>query len=166
MTVSQLPNGRQQFSNADGLLVNGTVYTYIPGTTTFATTYSDSAGTVPNTNPIVLDGLGSASIWGSGAYRQVVYDNLGNLVWDQVVISPSSAPVGVFTPGTAIASGTLWTNTYAYTMAINVYGGTVSQIQVDGATTGATSGTFIVPPNHTIKVTWTVAPTIIYQGIS
>jgi hypothetical protein len=94
--VSLLPNARQQFSDADGNpLVGGTVGTYIPGTLTPQTTYQDVNGTIANTNPITLDDLGSAAIWGSGDYRQIVKDVNGNLVWDAVT---GTFPAGTFTP--------------------------------------------------------------------
>lgn len=88
-TVFQLPNGRQQFEGALGPLVGGSVYHYIPGTTTFKATWQDPGATILNTNPIILDGIGSAAIWGNGAYRQVVFDSLGNQVWDQVTSIPA-----------------------------------------------------------------------------
>src|SRR6202451_850594 len=84
MAITQTPNGRQQFFNADGPLVGGRVYTFVPGTTVAKTTYVDNTGTSTNTNPITLDAIGSAAIWGNGAYRQQVFDSLGNEVWDAV----------------------------------------------------------------------------------
>lgn len=88
-SVSLLPNGRQQFFDANGNpLTGGTVASYIPSTLTHKTTWQDSGGTTPNTNPITLDGLGSAAIWGSGYYRQIVKDASGNTIWDQVTLAP------------------------------------------------------------------------------
>lgn len=46
----------------------GRVYTYEPGTTTPKVTYSDEAGTVPNSNPVILDSSGKALIYGDGEY--------------------------------------------------------------------------------------------------
>lgn len=84
-----LPNGKQQFVYDQGPLAgqplaNGQVYMYVPNTTTFATTWIDQAETTPNTNPIVLDAYGQCVIWGSGTYRQRVFDQSGNLQWDQL----------------------------------------------------------------------------------
>lgn len=39
------------------------IFTYQAGTTTKATTYTDESGLTPNTNPIVLDSRGEASVW-------------------------------------------------------------------------------------------------------
>lgn len=80
-----LPNAQQQFCDSNGQpLAAGSVYMYVPGTTTPKTTYQDSGLTVPNTNPVVLNAAGRAAIWGNGSFRQVVYDVNGVLIWDGV----------------------------------------------------------------------------------
>lgn len=97
----QVSNGEQTFVDLNGdPLVGGFVFHYIPGTTTQAPTWQDQGLTVPNTNPIALDGAGRATIWGNTTYRQVVTDRLGNLQWDQLV-------------GLNVASGTAWTEAKA-----------------------------------------------------
>lgn len=84
--ASILPNGRVQFIDQNGKpLVAGTVTFYEPGTTTKIDTYQDSALTEPNTNPVLLDSRGQATIWGNSTYRQVVQDVSGVLIWDQIV---------------------------------------------------------------------------------
>lgn len=86
---SILPKGKTQFFDANGNpLAGGQVYTYVVGTTTPKTTYSDIGGTVSNTNPITLDSSGSAIIWGSGSYRLIVNDSLGNQISDTDVLAP------------------------------------------------------------------------------
>lgn len=86
--LSHLPNGRQQFVDSNGNpLVNGKVYMYQVGTEIFQNTWQDPNSTTLNTNPIVLDDLGSAAIYGFGSYRQMLYDAAGNLLWDEVVDS-------------------------------------------------------------------------------
>ncbi|MBN3848139.1 right-handed parallel beta-helix repeat-containing protein [Paraburkholderia sp. Ac-20342] len=83
---SLLPNGRQQFVDINGRpLVGGSVYFYAPGTENKLDTWQDQAQTIQNTNPVKLDGRGQATIWGSGTYRQVVFDRFGALVWDGLV---------------------------------------------------------------------------------
>lgn len=75
---SILPNGKTQFIDQNGKpLANGAVTFYSPGTTTKKDTYQDAAMTQPNTNPIILDSRGQATIWGGGSYRQVVADKIG-----------------------------------------------------------------------------------------
>ncbi|WP_186068596.1 hypothetical protein [Burkholderia gladioli] len=90
--ASILPNGRVQFIDQNGKpLVAGSVTFYEPGTTTKKDTFQDSAMTEPNTNPVVLDSRGQATIWGSGTYRQIVQDVFGVTIWDQIVSSSTSA---------------------------------------------------------------------------
>lgn len=80
-----VPNGEQTFVDGNGVpYAGGTVTMYIPSTTTFKTTWKDSAQTIPNTNPITLDAAGRAIIYGSGTYRQVLKDQFGATVWDQL----------------------------------------------------------------------------------
>jgi hypothetical protein len=43
---------------------------------------------------------------------------------------------------------------------INIGGGTISAILIDGVATGFTSGTFALSPRQTFQVNWTVQPTI------
>jgi hypothetical protein len=61
------------------------VYYYVPTTTVFKDTWQDADQGILNTNPVELDSAGRANIWGSGPYRQVVTDSLGNLVWDKFI---------------------------------------------------------------------------------
>lgn len=78
-----LPNGRTQFLDNNGSpLGAGNVFFYIPNTTTPKTTWADAGELTPNPNPVPLDSSGEALIYGSGNYRQVVQDALGNTVWD------------------------------------------------------------------------------------
>ena len=76
---------RTTFTDANGFpLAGGKVYFYIPNTSTFKNTWQDAGEINLNTNPVILDGAGSALIYGIGQYRQVVYDSLGNLIWDGI----------------------------------------------------------------------------------
>lgn len=80
-----LPNAQQQFCDLNGApLAGGSVQFYEPGTTTPKTTYQDPALSVPNSNPVILDAAGRATIWGSGSFRQVLTDVFGTLIWDGV----------------------------------------------------------------------------------
>jgi len=91
MTINNgiLPNGKQQFIDSNGNpLAGGKVYYYIPSTTTFKTTYLDDSGTNANTNPIILDANGQCIAYGSGSYRQQVYDVNNNLIWDVQIDAP------------------------------------------------------------------------------
>lgn len=89
---SILPNGKTQFFDINGRpLVNGKVFYYEPNTETPKATYADADSTIPNTNPVVLDGRGEAAIWGTGMYRQVLVDANGVQIWDTIVKDPASS---------------------------------------------------------------------------
>ena len=84
-TAALLPNGEQQFCDQNGVpYAGGSVYFYIPNTNTLQNTWQDPFQVTLNANPVVLNAAGRAIIYGSGQYRQVLYDYLGNLVWDQL----------------------------------------------------------------------------------
>lgn len=85
---------RYQFSDATGgALINGTLTTYLAGTTTLATTWQDNALTIANTNPITLDGRGECVLWldPSKNYKFVLKDSSGVVQWTQDDISGSSS---------------------------------------------------------------------------
>jgi len=94
MSGSLIPNGKQQYFDANGTpLAGGKVYYYIPYTTTAKNTWQDINLSILNTNPIILDAAGECIAWGAGAYRQQVYDVNNNLIWDQYTygISPTGS---------------------------------------------------------------------------
>lgn len=62
--ASLSPTPKLQFFGTDGLpLVGGKLYTYAAGTTTPLASYTDHTGVTANTNPVILDSTGSASVW-------------------------------------------------------------------------------------------------------
>lgn len=77
-----LPEGKQSFETGAGIpLVGGKLYTYDAGTNNPRASYSDAAGAVPNTNPVILDARGEATVFWSGAYKVVLKDALDNTIW-------------------------------------------------------------------------------------
>lgn len=76
MTTTVLaPLPKERFVDSAGLpLVGGKLFTYAAGTTAKQVTYTDATGTVPNTNPVVLDARGEANVWldASLAYKFVL----------------------------------------------------------------------------------------------
>lgn len=72
-----------KFIDANGLpLDSGKLYSYAAGTTTPLATYTDSTQVTPNTNPLILDANGQGVIWiGASAYKFVLQDSLGNVLW-------------------------------------------------------------------------------------
>lgn len=70
MTASLLPVPRIRFLDGNGNpLDGGKLYTYEAGTSTPKASYVDSTAVTENTNPIILNELGEASIWISGNYK-------------------------------------------------------------------------------------------------
>lgn len=79
--ISPILNDAQLDNN--GLpLSGGKIYWYVAGTTTPASVYQDSGGTIPHTSPVVLNVRGEppAPIWltTGQAYKAVLQDSLGN----------------------------------------------------------------------------------------
>jgi hypothetical protein len=91
------PTAKAQFIDAAGVpLAGGFVYTYAAGTTTPQTTYTDSTGATANSNPIVLDARGEASIWlGSATYKFKLTDSNGTEIW---TVDNISAPTSGLSP--------------------------------------------------------------------
>lgn len=133
-----LPLAETQFNDALGVpLAGGSVYFYTPSTTTPKDTYQDANQTIANSNPVILDSAGRAIIFGSGAYRQVVYDANGNLIWDQ---NTSEAVVGQASFG-----GTSTGSANAQIVSVGTFSG------ADGSTINFTAG-FTNTGSMTIQV--------------
>lgn len=73
-------------------LAGGKVYFYQPNTSTFKQTWfnADASAAHQNTNPVQLNANGCAIVYGTGSYRQVLQDSLGNTVWDQITTDTSA----------------------------------------------------------------------------
>lgn len=122
-----LPNAVQQyFDNNGNPLSSGKVYFYEVGTTTFKDTYTSSAATTVNANPITLNAGGKAptgGIYGIGQYRQIVRDRNGNLIWDAV-----TEPGGGSADPTLVGDGNLvgtvlpWSGLVAPNQYVFAYG--------------------------------------------
>ncbi len=128
-TASILPQGVTQFldNNANPLSA-GKVYFYIPNTTTFKTTWQDSAKTIANTNPVILDAAGRAKIYGDGTYRQRVTNSANNQIWDAVTASAGSGG-GTTGTGDGDLVGTIkpWAGLIAPNQYVFAYGQEVSR---------------------------------------
>ncbi len=98
MTTALMPNPKQQYFLAAGIpLVGGKIYTYAAGTNNPKDTYTDSAGTVPQANPIILNARGepASAIFWSGAYTVEIHDALDNLIY--TVDNYNTDPLGLGT---------------------------------------------------------------------
>lgn len=82
MAAILLPEGKQSFQTALGLpLIGGKVFAYAAGTSTPATTWADADKVAANTNPVILDARGEATIFWDGAYKIVLKDASDNIIW-------------------------------------------------------------------------------------
>jgi hypothetical protein len=113
--------GWQFFDNSGVPLAGGLLYSYEAGTTTPAPTYTSAAGTIANTNPIVLDAAGRppSEIWLSPiAYKLVLKTSAGVLLWtmDNITGLPSA---GSQNDLVATAGQTAFTVGFTYTVGNN-----------------------------------------------
>jgi hypothetical protein len=97
MTAPTLLQPKPQFCDPNGKpYTGGLIGTFVKGTMTPKTTWKDPDQIAINTNPITLDGAGECSMWGDGDYRLILYDAVGNLIWDQpatTIVSAAMYPV-------------------------------------------------------------------------
>lgn len=84
MAVS-LHAGKNQFFAADGsFLASGKLYTYVPGTSTNKSAWTDVGATVAHANPIILDSRGEATIYWGGSYDVVLKTAADVTVWGPI----------------------------------------------------------------------------------
>lgn len=82
MAASLMPQGKQSYVTASGQpLVGGKIYTYQAGTNTPLPTWSDAGQLAPNTNPVILDARGEASIFWRGVYKVILKDPNDVTIW-------------------------------------------------------------------------------------
>ena len=153
----QLINGKQQFIDGNGNpLAGGSVYFYLPGTLTPTNTWADPGLTILNTNPVILDANGEASIWGADStqYREVVQNSLGVTLWDQVVgMNPTSLNSGgvTFTQAGAgavqrTAQSKLQESVSVLDFGADPTGNADNTTAIQNAINAAVGGSLFVPP--------------------
>lgn len=101
------PTPKTQFLDAAGApLAGGKLYTYVAGTTTPQATYTDSTGSTPNSNPVVLDSRGEANVWlGEATYKFKLTDANDVEIWTVDYISaPTTSVSAVLTGNVTISS--------------------------------------------------------------
>jgi hypothetical protein len=144
-------------------LAGGSVNMFVPNTTIPKATWKDPNQVTANTQPIVLDANGCAIIYGTGSYRQQVFDSLGNLIFDQLTTDTSSqqapfwAGIAGGTPnaitlvdpgfnatdGSVINFTALATNTGATTINPSSFGNITVLKDTTGGPVGLTGGEII-----------------------
>lgn len=95
---------RQRYFDSNGNpLAGGKLYTYQAGTSTPQATYTDEAGGAPNTNPVILDASGEASVWLDPelSYKFVLKDSSDVTQWSEDNVAGLVAPGAVITDSIA-----------------------------------------------------------------
>lgn len=87
------PAPKLQFFDANGVpLAGGKLYSFAAGTTTPLPTYTSASGLVNNTNPIILDSRGEASVWlGDTSYKLKLTSATDVEIWTVDNIDATSA---------------------------------------------------------------------------
>lgn len=103
MSVQLAPLPIMHFADNNGNpLSGGQLFTYAAGTTTPQATYTDSTGGTSNPNPVILNARGEASVWmtPTQAYKLVLKDANGNLIWSQDQVSAPADRASLAATGT------------------------------------------------------------------
>jgi hypothetical protein len=114
-----MPQPEVQFLDQNGVPLSGAyLCTYAGGTSTPLATYTDSTAATPNTNPVVLDTYGRASVWvGPSLYKFVLrtggsgnscatgsvqwtQDNVGSWLYSTSSVLGLASRITVSIPGT------------------------------------------------------------------
>ena len=117
----------QQFNNKNGsILTSGKIYIYYQGRTALATTYHDEDGTVVNSNPVLLDNNGRATVFVNPIYSYtiVVCDYYGQELFSQDitlhdVVSVAKDVLVLGTNGTVLVDTENLPNGVKYDLSVN-----------------------------------------------
>lgn len=127
MSLRALWDVTNQFNAKNGsILTSGRVYIYYQGRTALATTYHDEDGTVVNSNPVLLDNNGRATVFADPIYSYtiVVCDYYGKELFSQDislhdVISTAEDVVVIGSDGTVQVDRTELPNGVQYDLSVN-----------------------------------------------
>jgi hypothetical protein len=157
--VSLGPMPRATFFSATGPLANGYVCTYAAGPSTPQATYTDSTGLVANSNPVILDANGSASIWFTASGYKIVIrqpggDGTCGAGGGTVISTTDNFLIGPF-----LAANNAWTGnqTFAGTSTFN---GAVA-FNAGGSLTGSFTGS----PTFSGNPTFSGTPIFSHTGV-
>jgi hypothetical protein len=94
--AAALPWVKPQFTDGNGKpFAGGKLYTYMAGTTIPIATFTDSTGTVNNTNPFILDADGRGDFWlAPGSYKVVLTDATDVVIWTKDKVKPADGGGG------------------------------------------------------------------------
>lgn len=95
MATSFAPILLQAFDDYGALLAGGKLYTYEAGTTTPLATYQDLNGGTANTNPVILNSAGRATVrvTNGTAYKFILKDSSDNIIvtLDNIIVGTAAS---------------------------------------------------------------------------
>lgn len=134
--------GAQFFDDNGSPLVGGKLYSYAAGTTTLLTTYTTSAGTVANTNPIILNAGGRTpnEIWQATGIllKFVLYNSNNELIGTYDGIPSINDPFGINSQLSSVAGTNSITATATPTLTAYATGAIYSFIAANTNSGAAT----------------------------
>ena len=141
--LSAFAGAGAQFFDDNGVpLVGGKLYTYAAGTTTPLATYTTSAGTVANSNPIILDAAGRTpnEIWlATGVlFKFILKTSTDVLIGTYDGIPSVNDPFGIYSQLGSVAGTNAITAAATPTLTTYVSGATYSFIAANTNTGAAT----------------------------
>lgn len=147
----------QFFDNNGNLLAGGKLYTYETGTTTPLATYTNTALSVANANPIILDARGEATIYlQDAAYRFLLTDSVDATIWTRDGVSTDiyqaildgKVTRHVDSVASLKALTGMANNTYAITASYYAGGSTGSGVyRYDSGSSATDNGGTVIAPN-------------------
>ena len=148
----------QQFNNKNGsILTSGKIYIYYQGRTALATTYHDEDGTVVNSNPVLLDNNGRATVFVNPIYSYtiVVCDYYGQELFSQDItihdaVSVAKDVLVLGTDGTVLVDTENLPNGVKYDLSVNT-DIIATKKSVDDVKSDLTNLTEVVN-NHTTEI--------------
>lgn len=131
MTASLSPFPIFRALDANGApLAGGQLFSYQAGTTTPLATYTDETGGSANTNPVILDSTGSATVWlAHQAYKLVLEDENNVIQWTADNILPNGSII--YGVQTVTASTTATLSSLTTGIEVNFSGSTPTLILPD-----------------------------------
>ena len=143
-------------------LSGGKLYSYLPHTSTKTNTFSNPELTVPNTNPVILNSVGEASVYIDGSCKLELKNSQNVTIWTVDDVTPET--LWTFSPAQA---GVFYSSV--------LYGGSQATLVAAIATVGSTQATIYLAPSDwiisadlTIPANITLKPergaTLVIQG--
>ena len=149
MSYELLPNLKTRYFDSNGEpLAGGFLYSYLGGTVTPASTYSDYTGNSFNPNPVTLDANGEAVVFiPSGiAYKFILTDSADVVQWTQDNVYAAPSGVAYEGPWTehAVTDGQAATNLLGETLDLSVYSSCVYDCEIIRGTTVIANGSLAI----------------------